>query len=60
MTTSVRVHVNGAYRATVKHNEQEPVVIGPQEEKFFTAYHGQTNTFVITEEAVEEVKVPVA
>ena len=27
MTTSVKVHVNGRYRATVKQDELEPVVV---------------------------------
>lgn len=56
MTTTVKVHVNGNYRATVKQNDLEPVVVNPQEEKSFYAPHGQTNTFVVTEEYLSDKK----
>lgn len=58
MTTTVKVHVNGNYKATVTHTvdgkPQEPVEVGPQEEKSFTAYHGSANTFEVTEEYLGE------
>ncbi|MES0034699.1 hypothetical protein NKJ74_05370 [Mesorhizobium sp. M0046] len=57
MTTTVKVHVGGNYRATVTHSidgtPQGPVTVGPQEERYFTAYHGKANTFDITEAPVE-------
>lgn len=63
MTTTVKVHVNGKYRATVQHMLDDkpygdPVVIGPQEERSFTAYHGHSNSFNITEEAVKDDEQP--
>jgi len=65
MTTTVKVHVNGRYRATVKQNDREPVVVdgnyegsaNPSGEKSFHLLHPATATFEITEEPVpEEVK----
>ena len=55
MTTTVKVHVNGRYRATVQQKCDgepygDPVQINPQEERSFTAFHGKANTFDITEE----------
>lgn len=62
MTTTVKVHVNGNYRATVKQftNEGEEAklvreeTIEPQEEKTFNLHHTDTrgthSTFDITEE----------
>lgn len=59
MTTTVKVHVNGNYRATVQHivdgkPNGEPVQVDPQEEKYFTAYHGKANSFDVTEEYLGE------
>lgn len=57
MTTTVKVHVNGRYRATVKQDDREPVIVegnydGGSGERSFTLPHPATGTFVITEEAV--------
>ncbi len=54
MTTTVKVHVNGNYEATVTKNGGEEVAkVGPQEEKAFQIYHSVTgenkSTFVIEE-----------
>lgn len=50
MTTTVKVHVNGNYRATVKQNDREPVLVGPGEEKHFNLPHPATATFEVSEE----------
>lgn len=62
MTTTVKIHVNGRYRATVKqftHEGEEPQLvrqetIDPQEEKSFNLHHTSTrgthSSFEITEE----------
>lgn len=65
MTTSVKVHVNGQYRATVKQTnadgtKQEPVVVegnyagssNPSGEKVFHLPHPAKATFEIEEEYV--------
>lgn len=52
MTTTVKVHVNGKYRATVKQDENEPVYIGPQEERSFNLAHPAHSKFEITEEYI--------
>jgi hypothetical protein len=60
MTTTVKVHVNGRYRATVKQDNNEPVVVegnyegssNPSGEKSFYLPHPAKGTFVITEEYV--------
>lgn len=57
MTTTVKVHVNGQYRATVKQDDREPVVIegnynGGSGEKHFYLPHPARGTFVVTEEHV--------
>ncbi|WP_287062626.1 hypothetical protein [Mesorhizobium sp.] len=58
MTTTVKVHVNGKYKATCKHSvDGEPyttVEVGPQEEKHIHMHHGHVNTVEITEEPVGE------
>lgn len=58
MTVSLKVHVNGRYRATVKHTvgdqEQPDVIVGPQEEKNIYFRHGEPNTLIITEEYLGE------
>lgn len=59
MTTSIRVHVNGQYRATVKQDDREPVIVegnynGGSGEKFFNLPHPAQGTFVITEEYVKD------
>lgn len=54
MTVSLKVHVNGKYRATVKHTangvEQPDTVVGPQEEKPIYFQHGVENVLTVTEE----------
>lgn len=62
MTTSVKVHVNGPYKATVMQDNKDPVVIHGGEEKSFTMPHPANSTFVITEEADEpdEDAIPAA
>lgn len=58
MTTTVKVHVNGKYRATCKTTidgepQGEPVVVGPQEEKALPHQHGKTCVYEVTEEPAE-------
>ncbi|RRH98084.1 hypothetical protein EH240_20015 [Mesorhizobium tamadayense] len=55
MTTTVKVHVNGNYRATVQHILDgqpygEPIAVNPQEEKSFNLHHGKDNSFSVYEE----------
>lgn len=57
MTTTVKVHVNGKYRATVKQDALEPVIVegnynGGSGEKSFNLPHPAQGTFVISEEQV--------
>lgn len=59
MTTTVKVHVNGQYRATVKQDERDPVTIegnynGGSGEASFSLSHPAAGTFVVTEVAVAE------
>lgn len=64
MTTSVKVHVNGRYRATVKQDDKEPVIVegnyegspNPSGEQVFWLSHPANSTFVVTEEYVPEDK----
>lgn len=64
MTTSVRVHVNGRYRATVKQGDREPVVVegnydgspNPSGEHTFWLPHPAKETFEVTEEQVPDSK----
>lgn len=56
MTTTVKVHVNGKYQATVVQDDRDPVIIGPQEEKSFNLPHPANSTFVITEEYLGDKK----
>ena len=59
MTTTVKVHVNGQYRATVVQDKNEPVEVegnyngGPGERNFYLA-HPANSTFVITEQYVKD------
>lgn len=58
MTTTVTVHVNGKYRATVKQDDKEPVTVegnynGGSGEKSFYLSHSANSTFVVTEEQVQ-------
>lgn len=62
MTTSVKVHINGRYRATVKQDDKELVVVegnyegspNPSGERVFYLPHPATGTFIVTEEQVPE------
>lgn len=62
MTVTLKVHVNGNYRATVKHSVTEdgktteltPVEVGPQETKDVSFRHGAVNTLEVTEEYLGE------
>ena len=59
MTITVKVRVNGNYRATVKQTiegEEKPdiTIVNPQEEKQLYFRHDKTNTFEITEEYLGE------
>ena len=59
MTTTVKVHVNGQYRATVKQDDREPVTIegnynGGSGEKSFYLPHPAKATFEISEEPVAD------
>jgi hypothetical protein len=54
VTTTVKVHVNGQYRATVKQDDRPPVEIegnynGGSGEKSFWLSHPANSTFVVTE-----------
>lgn len=57
MTTTVKIHVNGKYRATVKQDSREAVTIegnynGGTGEKSFYLPHPAKSTFEISEEQV--------
>lgn len=59
MTTTVKVHVNGRYRATVKQDGKDPVIVegnynGGTGEKHFYLPHPAKATFEISEEYVLE------
>lgn len=59
MTTTVKVHVNGQYRATVVQGNREPVEVegnynGGSGEKAFYLSHPANETFVVTEVRVED------
>lgn len=65
MTTTVKVHVNGRYRATVKQDDRPPVIVegnynGGSGEASFNLSHPANSTFVITEEAVSPDDLPTA
>lgn len=60
MTTTVKVHVNGKYRATVKQDSLPPVMVegnyagstNPSGERSFYLSHPAKGIFEITEEQV--------
>ncbi len=59
MTTTVKVHVNGQYRATVTQDGKDPVTVegnynGGSGEKSFYLPHPAEATFHITEEYVAD------
>ncbi len=59
VTTSVRVHVNGKYRATVKQDGRDPVTVegnynGGSGEASFYLPHPAKGSFEISEEPVAE------
>lgn len=59
MTTTVKVHVNGKYRATVKQDDRDPVTVegnynGGSGEKSFSLPHPAKGTFEISEVPVKE------
>lgn len=59
MTTTVKIHVNGKYRATVAQDDNPPVVIegnynGGSGERSFHLSHPATSKFAISEEQVLE------
>jgi hypothetical protein len=59
MTTTVKVHVNGKYRATVKQDGNDPVTVegnynGGSGEKSFYLPHPAKATFEISEEHVKD------
>ncbi len=60
MTVTVKVHVNGNYRATVVRTvdgkAEDPLVINPQEERIIPFWHGHKNEYEITEEYLGEKK----
>lgn len=66
MTTTIKVHVNGRYRATVTQDDKEPVVVegnykgSPNKsgEHSFHLSHPATGVFRIKEEAVPEDEKP--
>jgi len=67
MTVSLKIHVNGKYRATVNHATvrpdggravSTPVVVGPQEEKAIYFQHGVVNELTVTEEYLGEDWTP--
>lgn len=57
MTTTVKIHVNGKYRATVTQDGREPVIVegnynGGSGECSFHLPHPANGTFTVTEEQV--------
>jgi hypothetical protein len=64
MTTAVKIHVNGRYRATVKQDDLDPVVVegnyegspNPSGERSFLlrGSHPTKGTFEVTEEYLPE------
>lgn len=59
MTTSIKIHVNGKFRATVKQDDRDPVIIegnynGGSGEKAFYLPHPARATFEISEEPVAD------
>lgn len=59
MTTTVKIHVNGKYRATVTQDDREPVIVegnynGGTGEKSFYLPHPANGTFVVSEEYVKD------
>lgn len=59
MTTTVKVHVNGKYRATVWQDGHEPITVegnynGGSGERSFYLPHPAQGTFVISEESVAD------
>lgn len=59
MTTTVKVHVNGKYRATVTQDDRDPVEIegnynGGRGEKSFYLPHPASGTFVVSEQPVAD------
>ena len=59
MTTTVKVHVNGKYRATVVQDDLDPVVVegnynGGSGERSFYLPHPAKATFVVSEEHVAD------
>jgi hypothetical protein len=59
VTTTVKVHVNGKYRATVKQDDRDLVTVegnynGGSGEKYFYLPHPASGTFVISEEPVAD------
>jgi hypothetical protein len=73
MTTSIKIHVNGRYRATVVQTNADgargaPVIVdgnyegspNPSGEHSFHLYHPAVASFSVTEEAVPEDDKPSA
>jgi hypothetical protein len=62
MTVSLKIHVNGNYRATVRHMaggyEQPQTVVGPQEEKTIYFWYDVVNELVVIEEYLGETAKP--
>jgi len=59
MTTTVKIHVNGRYRATVVQDGKEPVIVegnynGGTGEHSFYLPHPAVGTFTVSEEPVPE------
>ena len=57
MTTTIKIHVGGAYRTTVKHGDQTTVIYGDgvqgrTGDHFFYLGHPATGTFEISEEYI--------
>lgn len=57
MTTTVKIHVNGKYRATVTREGFEPLVVegnynGGSGEGYIALHHPANGTFTVTEEPV--------
>lgn len=59
MTTTVKVHVNGKYRATVQQDDRDPVTVegnynGGSGEASFNLPHPAKGTFTVTEVQVAD------
>lgn len=66
MTTTIKVHVNGNYRATIIQTVEgeaaprQPVEVNHGEEKMLWFVHGKQNTFDVSERPLTAEEIAVA